>query len=173
MKLPTAFISLILILTPVAGIGDETVNGWGKVVWGMTPQQVKATYGNQLIETPSDSGKEHFYPFTLKGIVIADASFQAAFKFDKKTNKLVGVFLWLENPGNELLLYDKIHSLLLKKYGEPIESKKNKIHDTLMGLAKWKKDKTFIELNLGYTKPEDRNHFVITYDSTLIGTDNL
>jgi hypothetical protein len=121
----------------------KNIAGYGKTVWGMTPDQVlnaEAPRAERL-EKPVKF-KAGLGIIIIKEVQIAVAKFSALFIFDESGQKLRQVNLTSfekKNAGISALSFSSIEKFLTEKYGAPIYKEESRV-------ASWKLPKTSIDL---------------------------
>jgi hypothetical protein len=138
------FLSIILvILSFSSAYCQDKVDGWGKVKWGMKPEEVSKAYNGKV--DPFEEKKDGLsYLITLpNSIIIADYDFDVRFAFDKnKRLNAVNLYgLWADST-----VFDKIHDMLLTKYKNPLKDEKKRLLGAIERSLFWTKDTTSIQL---------------------------
>ena len=103
-------------------VGAETLDGYGKSKWGMSPQQVVEAEGGRahLLKTPV----KYFNSFgkvSINSVEIGSSDYEVIYLFDKE-NKLVQVNVSSKEKENNLIHdsnFKTVESLLTQKYGAP------------------------------------------------------
>lgn len=128
----------------VATDESQSILGYGKTIWGMTPDEVLSA------ETPraeklekTEKYKTGLGMVTIKEIEIGIHKFSVIFIFDESNQKLKQVNLTgleKKNPGINSQAFSTVEKLLTEKYGPPTFKEGKR-------LVSWKLPKTSIDLN--------------------------
>lgn len=121
----------------------KNIAGYGKTIWGMTPDEVvnAETPRAEKLEKP-EKFKTGLGIVTIKEIQIGVTKFSAIFIFDESGIKLRQVNLTSaekKNPGVNALSFSSVEKLLTEKYGPPTFKEGTRV-------ISWKFPKTSIDL---------------------------
>lgn len=151
LKKIIAFMLVSILVASVSLAADDPKNiaGYGKTVWGMTPDEVLKAEAQRAekLEKPVKY-TTGIGLIIINGIEIGAAKFNAIFIFDGSGKKLEQVNLKSleeKNDGINILNFSYIEKLLTEKYGAPT-------HKDRTNNASWKLQKTSIDIshaNLG------------------------
>lgn len=140
---------LIVFCLPIFAFAGEVsekqisdVNGWDKVRWGMTDEEIRAKYAN-LIDEEADF-KNGYSPFFIETEIIS-ISFKVRFIFDNEKKKLIRISLHPQNSeDNSISLFNRLEELMIAKYGTPHKKKDDIIEDEWIGKVRIEGSKTFL-----------------------------
>ena len=131
----------------------QDIDGWNKVKWGMTEEEIMNVYGVQVRKSNTQPGETFYSNLELDNLSITNNPFRVTFFMDNKTKKLVFVRLTPNRDKysygdlqeklpniNPLLLelaktraiFDDLEKELIGKYGKPdyISDKPSKFMNT-------------------------------------------
>jgi len=129
----------------------QDVNGWEKLKWGMTGDEIKAAFGKDIkVHKPrEDAGEGVYSELELTGLTIGGEPFRASLWMGigtKKLSKIVFVpkvepegFAWAET-------FIKVEEDLISKYGDPSTEETSNDPGT-SAERKWVFPSTVIELS--------------------------
>jgi hypothetical protein len=127
------------------------VSGWGNLKWGMTGDEIKTAYGNDIkVHKPREDAKEGvFSNLELTGITIGGEPFRASLWMDNATKKLSKIvfvpkgepegYAWAET-------FIKVEEDLVSKYGDPDKEETSNDPGT-SAERKWVFPSTVIEMS--------------------------
>jgi hypothetical protein len=164
MKRRYAASLLILLIFFTTGFSQNSeLNGWQKVQWGMSKEEVQKVY---------DLSKTY--------VEVDGEKFGVGFHFDKE-NKIEDVaLLFIDGKNDREALYESIDVLLRQKYGVPtkVEATRTKRGNQSLdktGKRVWVLPKTTIELEFQFSSVGNLNNSFlrIKYLPTQKGLDSL
>lgn len=99
----------------------KDVNGWKGAKWGMTIQQVKNVFGNEISEDPdAKEFQGSITPLFIDSLAIGNSSYKVQFTFDAKSKFLKRVLIEPKNSITAIVSMKDLDERLTKKYGQPI-----------------------------------------------------
>jgi hypothetical protein len=133
-------VSSLLLLLPILSFANG--EGYGKTVWGMSPQEVLQAESDraQLIKPAKYAGS--WGKVQIKNVSIGSATYTVDFLFDE-SDKLIQTNVKSNDNGNAGIARNRfttLNQLLTQKYGEPQFKGSNSVT--------WKTSDTTIELKL-------------------------
>lgn len=147
-----------LLLSPAAALAEQC--GWGRIQWGMSPDEVARSSGLSMATTPK--GK-----LTREGQYFSKAellghSFDAYFKFDEK-EKLVSIVFFSRRTGgtDNVSAFLRLRDRLAEKYGRPAlwpDSQERAVKQ-----YKWVTTCQVIDLSFIETKNSDSDTLILSY----------
>ena len=139
------------IKTPISVNQQVTsIDGWGKVKWGMTKSEVIKLYPESKEDAFLNLNRRPIPQFGIPGYLISGRKYNIAFMFEK--DKLISVELILSNDisSNEswLSVFKSIEEKIIEKYNNPLLEK----NDNSIRRSKWVSENGTIELKMDGTK---------------------
>ena len=134
-----------------AAVKPPDIKGWGNLEWGMTGDEIKAAYGDDIkVHKAREDAKEGAYSgLELTGVTIGGEPFRASLWMDNKTKKLSKIvfvpkgepegYAWAQT-------FIKVEEDLVSKYGDPDKEETSNDPGT-SAERKWVFPSTVIELS--------------------------
>jgi hypothetical protein len=145
-------LALALILAAIVGAQEKPkdVDGWGKIKWGMTLDQVRAAYGD---ETTVESN-EYWTHLTLPPVKVGDIALKPSASAKHGSKQITLIRLWesFGLPGNAPSAgpsdFETLRTLLIQKYGSPTGEESKREYGDPVRMALWTFSSTSIQLTL-------------------------
>ncbi|HIJ96423.1 MAG TPA: hypothetical protein HPP94_11925 [Desulfuromonadales bacterium] len=163
-KRAIAILLFSIFVATTAQAADDTNNlrGYGKAVWGMTPNEVIKVEKQRAEKLKQTEKYENLVGIvTIKEIQIGITKFSAIFLFDESGQKLEQVNLnsFENDSSTNAFTFTSVEKLLTEKYGAPTYKKGN-------ASASWKMKHTSINLQLIDLPNANISKVIISYQSS-------
>ena len=124
----------------------QDLSGWDKTKWGMAQEEVKNLYADRIIPAQEKDPEDTFVPFIIEDVNSDGINFKARFIFNKNTSRLQAVTLQAPRAETDEDLFERLHKVLVSKYGDPLSNIKSEPAGLKTIKQMWAIDKTRIDL---------------------------
>lgn len=134
--------------------------GWGRVQWGMSPDEVTKSTGLSITTTPKDKSRRDGQYYSRTELL--GQSFDVYFKFDNK-EKLISILLYSRQTGSmgNTSAFLRLKEFLAEKYGRPALWPESQ--DRAVKQYKWVTTCQVIDLSFIEPKNSDSDTLTLTY----------
>jgi hypothetical protein len=146
-------IGAVLLIYTAAFAQPRDTDGWGKVKWGMTVEQVKAAYGAEAENSTVVPGPNFIFidRLTVPNVKIGELEMKASLQTPKGSDQIKQVSITLKAPLESPSFirsgaFDRLKGLLIEKYGAPANEDRTAERSSIIKTLLWSLPSTTITL---------------------------
>jgi len=146
-------ISAILLASTTILAQTKDTDGWDKVKWGMTVEQAKSAYGDQVEDSTIVPGRNFVVidRLTVPNVKIGDVEMSASLQTPRGGDQITQISISLKADMQAPMLlrthaFQRLKELLIEKYGRVTNEDRTTERDDLTNTLLWSLPSTTISL---------------------------